>query len=960
MKDIVRRIHPLFLVLGGLLLLASPYLFVFLPESKDERQSDVRPEEQPHATFTADLPGEATGAISGRVVDAKGEPFHGAKVSLSVPGKMHSALSDERGEFLLTSLPTGSYALDVTAVIGEGETVTVDVGAPVRAGSTTRLFRVIDLGKGRISRSMGLVRDGKKTLATISGRVTDEDDVPLPGVSVVAWEGVSSSPPSGARRGETDEEGAFRLEMPWGDIHVWAASTTHLPGGLERSVYESWEPVIRLRRAVTLSGMVVDEHDRPIPDALVRATQTSHEEKILRYLGVRPVRATGPDGRFSCGALFPDRPVGLEISTTERGRRRIRALRPDRRDVVVRMGPVGTIEGRILLDGKPVSVRVSARGPGPDDVAFADSGAAAGRFRLGPVPAGVWTLFTEIDEGAAWATRDVIVRPNRTVDGVEMNLDPGPDLEVVGRLLPSRDPDGNETDIDIWIRGPVRRWGTTDEHGRFAVRGLVPGVYVADGEDGTPSAAFTVPREGELVLGGRIISPTGVDVDVVDARGVEVPEIDVLHLRPGVMFRRDAAEIGLYEWYRPGRHGFVLPDPRRADPWSGPPAVIDLAGGESRRITLTDEVPRVSLRGRLRSPEPIHFDMAMLVRPSGLAAVPRILGGWGAVDTGGWFEVADVSPGRYLVKLMDPIGFDHVTVGRIRIDETGSITRELDLPGTMVSGTVVEPGAGRPVPWARVSLYRVRADPEWAAPFRIESAGTTADASGAFLIRHLPKGRYEISLSAAHRATAFVGEVVIDGSDRPPLVLEARSGAVARINLVREDGAPTERGTFCVRDDAGRLIRFDQPYAWCCPSLEAWSPTRIRLLPGRYTVHARAPGHAPTAQTLQVTSAGGHASVVLWAGAAARLEVVDAKGPVANARIRVLYPDGISIRGVPGLGFLMEDEVGYRTSMAGRVLVDELPPGKLRFVATTGDGRRGEVVRQVEEASLFDVTITLK
>src|SRR5437588_6265 len=81
---------------------------------------------------------QVTGDIQGRILGSGGQPIADVQVTATSPSLQgdRRTLSDARGRFILQSLPTGSYSVEIRR-IGYGPMCFQDV--PVRLGSTTSL-----------------------------------------------------------------------------------------------------------------------------------------------------------------------------------------------------------------------------------------------------------------------------------------------------------------------------------------------------------------------------------------------------------------------------------------------------------------------------------------------------------------------------------------------------------------------------------------------------------------------------------------------------------------------------------------------------------------------------------------------------------------------------------------------------------------------------------------------------
>ena len=164
------------------------------------------------------------GSITGRAVNAQGQPVQGAAVSLIPPGRAHldairTTTTDVEGHFSLTNVEAGTYTLSIEATGPGGAIIDVQVSVTVPAGSNVDLtIRVSQTVPGVIP-SPGF--------GAISGIVLNEFGRPAVGVLVKAEHERSGI----ETRTATDGDGRFFFDdMRPGLWRVWAD-----PEGPERS-----------------------------------------------------------------------------------------------------------------------------------------------------------------------------------------------------------------------------------------------------------------------------------------------------------------------------------------------------------------------------------------------------------------------------------------------------------------------------------------------------------------------------------------------------------------------------------------------------------------------------------------------------------------------------------------------------------------------------------------------------
>lgn len=139
------------------------------------------------------------GTISGRVLDAKGEPVIGA--TILVPGTTKGAATDVDGNFTIRDVPAGTYKIAVSSLgmntVSQDVTVTDGATATLNAAmseNTTLLAEAVVVGYGTVRR-----QDITGAVATISAKDFVQGQVTNPANLVIGKiAGVVITPPSGA------------------------------------------------------------------------------------------------------------------------------------------------------------------------------------------------------------------------------------------------------------------------------------------------------------------------------------------------------------------------------------------------------------------------------------------------------------------------------------------------------------------------------------------------------------------------------------------------------------------------------------------------------------------------------------------------------------------------------------------------------------------------------------------
>ncbi|MBW1874832.1 MAG: carboxypeptidase regulatory-like domain-containing protein [Deltaproteobacteria bacterium] len=345
-------------------------------------------------------PGEldaGSATLAGRIYDEGGRPLAGATVSLAGSGfwPARSVRSGADGRFYWPQIPAGIYELRASKgrlVAPPVEGLILDAGARRAFGiqlgrGWTLAGRVVDAHSGRA------IRDAEVTIATgVLGLHT--------------------------RRTRSDDGGQFELTGIVGDEHsLYVGADGYVAAGPLRHSETEPPMTVRLERASTIEGRVVDERGWALEGVLIRA------------FGEGDLRAASPGATDSLG---------------------------------VTSGPVPPI---------------SAGGSGA--LAFVQQVTTSrdGAFVLSSLRPGPYTITASHDDFAPAESERLQVGPGRTRAGVDIVMRSG--AELAGRVVDERG-NGLEG-IPVELRASterVPRMSVTASDGSFSFRGVRGGVSV--------------------------------------------------------------------------------------------------------------------------------------------------------------------------------------------------------------------------------------------------------------------------------------------------------------------------------------------------------------------------------------------------------------------------------------------------------------------------------------------------
>jgi hypothetical protein len=469
-----------------------------------------------------------TAILRGRVVRADtGQPLRRVQVRAMAPElrEGRSVMTDEEGRYELKQLPAGRINL----MASKGGYVTLQYGQrrPLQAGQP------IEVSEGQVIEKLdfALPRGG-----VIIGQVLDEFGDPITGAFVQAlryqfFNGQRRLMPTGGAA--TDDRGDFRLfGVAPGDYYVTATlrngfmpgvsddrlgyAPTYYPGTPVSSEAQRITVavgqevpgiVIQLvaARTMTISGIARDGDGRPLANAPVMVMQKADDGGVA-FGAMSGGSTTRADGTFTVGNVAPG-------SYTLQARSNGNPAENATVDVVVSGGDItgvvltvtrgATARGRIRFDSgtrpsdlRPGDVRIFPASPEPgplfgggpgtvkEDWTFEVTGLSGRRLlRFNTPPA--WAVKNVTVDGAD-ITDATIDFKGDDVDGIEVVLTQRIS-EVSGSVTNSSG--AKITDATVIVFADDReRWtpmtrfvrsARPDQDGRFKVRGLPPGRYVA-------------------------------------------------------------------------------------------------------------------------------------------------------------------------------------------------------------------------------------------------------------------------------------------------------------------------------------------------------------------------------------------------------------------------------------------------------------------------------------------------
>ncbi|HKE84996.1 MAG TPA: carboxypeptidase-like regulatory domain-containing protein [Vicinamibacterales bacterium] len=321
--------------------------------------------------------------IRGRILDVRKRPIKGVVVKAISPREFtETAISDERGRFVIDGLHAGSYALEagslgyVTVQYGQSRAAEPGLQVVVRDHETFDNADFV-LSRGR----------------AVTGTITDERGEEIEGAVVRAIQlryADGRTTATIVRFAQTDDRGRYRLYgLPPGSYLISALDTATISGANQRGYAPIYYPgstqltdavpvqteidrdvagvdlAFRHELAARVTGIALDASGAPVRgDVLLVASQRSGGIALEPRQGIR----TNADGSFTIADVPPGEYV-LKVSkpwsdgAPQFGVEFVTVGDADPNPVVVQTAAGSTLEGRLVIDDKRGYDVLARRGP---------------------------------------------------------------------------------------------------------------------------------------------------------------------------------------------------------------------------------------------------------------------------------------------------------------------------------------------------------------------------------------------------------------------------------------------------------------------------------------------------------------------------------------------------------------------------------------------------------------------
>jgi protocatechuate 3,4-dioxygenase beta subunit len=450
-------------------------------------------------TFTL-MPGETKndislrldhgGVVDGFVLDPNGRPVEGAEIQLFLSGTVRRDINISK-----LKMKTDSSGFFKLWGIEIGEQIQMYASASKNGYAKSR-SPVINLTaeKPFATTQIALARGG-----SISGRVTDSRNLPIPGAEVnFSSLEFPRDPSNSGAKVHTGSDGSYLIEnCTAGKASVSVSQSGFVSAGRGLTVSDgrrSTDINFQLDNGLKISGKVLTYDGKPIPNARVRANPLKNvrgrDEAVTNKNGEYTLSNLGP-GYFRVTANFtlktPDGDQAYEFALP-----RVKSGTPDvELDCDVDNNASGMVENesRKGVDSFRVTLRSRSDTKPSQDFTFnfdRSYSTARGFFRVLNLPRGLYNLTVVAEGYEVYQTDDLVIGSSRRTVIPRIRLkDAG---GVVGTLL-SSSTNRPVNDVAISLIDPKKTPGEgkktalharSDYSGRFRVGSVAPGEYVIE------------------------------------------------------------------------------------------------------------------------------------------------------------------------------------------------------------------------------------------------------------------------------------------------------------------------------------------------------------------------------------------------------------------------------------------------------------------------------------------------
>lgn len=769
-------------------------------------------------------------AVSGRVLDANGDPLSGVSVSATET----PAGGDAMVRRMIFSGPPGQEE-DLIRTASDG-TFTVRV----KEGTYDFTFKREGFAQKQV-RAQSITPNGQNVIETrldpaveISGRVT-RGGAGVPDVTISAFS-------VGGSTVVTGPDGSFTMAgLTPGLIRVMLRKDADLLSEQRSLTAPGRDIVVELPQGGTVTGRVVEKGTKRPITSFQAGVSTSRGGGGMVMMAPPLLRSfTSDDGSFKLehvppGSTFivasaPGYTTGRMTVDVQDGKA-INDLVLELETGVRLTGKVTGANGAPLSDAS-VMIQPSATG------GFAMRGAMS---RATTDANGEYTLDSlEVGEETVSISHPKHVEVSRkvTLKGKETRLDV--QLTAGERLTGTVVTEGGMPVADAYVRATTpgdMREARTNASGIFELEAAKPGRYrfsasksgYADGILEDVDITSGTPVRIQLKSGGTIYG------QVTGLSEAELSSTTVWSSASGRAGGSASAPVDPQGNYR--IEGVPVGSVRVSASTntstgggkSSPQQIVEVAAGSAQQVNINFSGDTL-IRGRVtRNGVPFTGAQVFFAPKQGGASANA------TVDEQGSYSVSGLEPGDYTIMIRDfQRGSSHTTTYTVR----GSATFDIDYKTASVRGRVLDAASNEPVSSANVQLRPVSSGP----PFGMSGQGSSTDPSGAFVIDNVAAGSYSITVSAEGFAN-HVGDLTLGDSGRDDLQFHLSKADGVTVRFVDARDGRVMNGQVWAFDPAGRLVH--DPRSAMRFGSSTPDDLKVPLPPGRYTLTVMAQGYAP-------------------------------------------------------------------------------------------------------------------
>lgn len=808
-------------------------------------------------------------AVSGRAIDAQGDPLSGVAVSAV------EAEGGQRGMMMRMVMGGPATEEDLVRTASDG-TFTMRV----KEGTYDFTFRREGLapktvrGQSISVTSSPSVEATMEPAAEISGRVT-RGGAGLENVMIFAM-----VPGSDSASATTGPDGSFTLSgLAPGSVRVMARKDEDFVQETRSITAPARDVVIDLKAGGRITGRVVEKgSSKPITTFQAGIT-TSRGGGGMVMMGPPQLRSfTSDDGTFTLDSI-PTGATVLMASAPGYASARLNVTVEEGKEhsgVELQLDAGVKLTGRVTgSNGSPLSdvqVRVL---PSPTG-GFATSGMdrtsttdANGEYSIDGLEAGEESLNFSHPKHAN-------VRKSVTLKGRETRLDV--QLTSGGRVTGSVVTEAGAPVSDAQVRASSSgnyESAQTDANGAFEFESVSPGRYRFDAEktgyaqgtledvDVSSGAPVRIVLKTGGTIYGRITGLTPQEMALANVSADAGTSYQEGTVDSSGNYRIEGVSAGTVRIRASAGSGMAGTSRRAAT------QTVDLAAGGSQQVDIPFR-DDVVIGGRVtRNGVPLPGAIVNFF-PRGNSSRAS---GSSSADNDGQYSISGLEEGEYSVMVNDSQRMSpYTTTYQVR----GSSTYDIDFKTSSLRGRVLDVSTNEPLGNVTVQLRSVS---QTEGP-RMTRAGMT-DATGAFILDSVPPGNYTVTATkdgfGNDAKELYVGE-----SAPADLEFHLASNSGVTLNVVdARDGQPiTARAS--VYDMQGRVV--DETRMMFMGGGEAGS-LKLSVSPGNYTATVSASGYAPRNFSIQspsiqsvALSPGGTLQVRSKHDGAVRIRLLDANG----------------------------------------------------------------------------------